>query len=150
MSYMKKQVMMMVCVLLAVMSLRAQTTLQIIDLQPIPMMVLDSTGTGIDTNQVKLHIGFKINDVSQAKTAHVLLGTTSGASDIALLAADVVESGGLYALELSSTSFNMSNNYAAYLDVVLTTAVFRTLKSVALYVEDNGSVNTATLQAPMN
>lgn len=119
---------------------------QIIDLYSTRVATQDNVN---DTSSYTLHIGFKINNVANARKAHFLLGTKNDLNDVLDLAANVISVNQLYALELNGNQFNIKG-YDAFIEVVLTPEQYWKIKNIKVYVDDEMNMQTTSLNSRLH
>lgn len=126
----------------------AQTTqVQIIDLYASQVVIPDKNGE-IDTSHITFHIGFKIKNVEQARTARFLLGSAIDLGNVLNLTARLIATNGSFALQLNGKQFNVKG-YDAYIEIVLTAEEYKNVKYITAYVEDTAAIKTKSLYSQL-
>jgi hypothetical protein len=148
MKVMKDLKLMMAIFITSVLGVRAQSTVQIIDLMPVTQIMSDSTGHP-DTTSLKEHIRFKINTMAMADSACIQIGSSAGASDVLQIHCVFTESGGQFFLNYGGQQF-AAGTYEAYVEIPVSTSQLRNSKYVSLFVWDKSRLKSNKLSSKYN
>jgi hypothetical protein len=114
----------------------AQTSIQIMDILVSPVMVIDTvTNLPVESDGETLLIMCKINELTNAASISLLIGTTQNTGDVLTAQAQIVSSGDDYLLIFNNESLEVSNNVIAF-TIELNSQQNQQYNFVSLFVTD--------------
>jgi len=121
------------------------STVKILDLSVYPAIELDSiSGTPADTSTILFNLDFKINDVSNASSVRILVGTVQNSGDITDITSNIVYQGGQYYINHNGINIPL-NGYSISLKLNLSKQQEAAYNNITLFVVDNSGSETNML-----
>lgn len=105
--------------------------------------------SAIDTTQIRLMIGFQINNPGQAQTAHFLFGSAVDSSDVLHLSANFIYVNEKYYLTINNSQYPIER-YDAYVEITLSSSQYNNSNFISVYVEDESNLKTTYLHTSLH
>jgi len=116
----------------------AQSSIKIMDILVSPIMVIDTiTNLPVESDGETLLIMCKINELTNAASVSLLVGTAQNTGDVLNVQAQIVSVGDEFLLNYNNESFEISNNVIAF-TIELNSQQIQQYNFISLYVTDNG------------
>jgi hypothetical protein len=107
---MKAKISLFAMFILIVGYIAAQSNVQIIDIIVSPIMEVDAiTNLPIESDSEKLTVLCKINDLSEAQTVQILVGSTQNSGDILIITASIENELEIFYLVYNNENFVITN-----------------------------------------
>jgi hypothetical protein len=114
----------------------AQSSIKIMDILVSPVIVIDTiTNLPVESDGETLLIMCKINELTNAESVSLLVGTTQNTGDVLTAQAQIVSSGDDYFLIFNNESLEVSNNVIAF-TIELNSQQNQQYNFVSLFVTD--------------
>ncbi len=121
------------------------STVKILDLSVYPAIELDTlTGTPLDTGKISFNMDFKVNNVSDAASVRILVGTNQNSGDILNQTSNIVFQSGQYYISQNG-AITPVNGYSASMRLNLTKQQEAAFNYIELFLVDNQGNETNKL-----
>ncbi len=126
-------------------SQNVSATVKILDLSVYPAIELDTlTGTPLDTSKISFNMDFKVNNVSDAASVRILVGTNQNSGDILNQTSNIVFQSGQYYINQNG-AITPVNGYSASMRLNLTKQQEAAFNYIELFLVDNQGNETNKL-----
>ncbi len=120
-------------------------TVKILDLSVYPAIELDTvSGTPLDTGKISFNMDFKVNNVSDAASVRILVGTNQNSGNILNLTSNIVFQSGQYYINQNG-AITPVNGYSANIRLNLTKQQEAAFNYIELFLVDNQGNETNRL-----
>lgn len=119
--------------------LAAQSSVEIKDIYVSPVMEIDTvTNLPVESDMEKLAVLCKINDIAEAQTVQVLVGTTEDSGNILSVTANIVNEEGVFYLNYNGENIEITDN-VINMYIELSEAQVETYNYITLFVIDGSN-----------
>lgn len=119
--------------------LAAQSSVEIKDILVSPVMEIDTvTNLPVESDMEKLAVLCKINDIAEAQTVQVLVGTTEDSGNILSVTANIVNEEGVFYLNYNGENIEITDN-VINMYIELSEAQVETYNYITLFVIDGSN-----------